>query len=70
VVVFIAVMVAGQARGSYAQPSGNEWQFAITPYLWLPNVDGTLKYAVPPGGGGSPDGEVGPNNYSEISTLS
>lgn len=64
-VVFTAVMVTGQARVSYAQPSSNQWQFAITPYLWLPNVDGTLKYTAPPEGGGSPEVEVGPNDYLE-----
>ena len=36
------------------------WSFAVTPYLWLPNVDGTLKYS-----GGGPDVGVGPNNYLE-----
>lgn len=40
-----------------------QWSFSITPYLWLPNVNGTLKYNIPPGAGGSPDVEVGPNEY-------
>ena len=38
-----------------AQTPSNQWTFSITPYLWLPNVDGTLKYSVPPGSGGSPE---------------
>ncbi len=42
-----------------------QWSFSIIPYLWLPNVNGTLKYNIPPGAGGSPDVEVGPNNYLE-----
>jgi len=42
-----------------------QWSFSITPYLWLPNVNGTLKYNIPPGAGGSPDVEVGPNSYLE-----
>jgi len=42
-----------------------KWSFSITPYLWLPNVNGTLKYNIPPGAGGSPDVEVGPNSYLE-----
>ena len=25
------------------------WSFSLTPYLWLPNINGTLKYAAPPG---------------------
>ncbi|HYW63015.1 MAG TPA: hypothetical protein VE865_07445 [Bradyrhizobium sp.] len=41
----------------------NEWSFTLTPYLWLPNINGTLKFDVPPGAGGSPEVETGPNNY-------
>jgi hypothetical protein len=48
-----------------AQTPGNQWTFSITPYLWLPNIDGTLKYSVPPGAGGSPEVQVGPNDYLE-----
>jgi len=51
--------------GAAAQTPGNQWEFSITPYLWLPNIDGTLKYSVPPGGGGSPEVEVGPYDYLE-----
>lgn len=39
------------------------WTFAVTPYLWLPNVNGTLKYSAPPGGNGAPEVTVGPNDY-------
>ena len=48
-----------------AQTPGNQWTFSITPYLWLPNIDGTLKYSIPPGATGSPEVEVGPNDYLE-----
>jgi hypothetical protein len=50
---------------STAQSPDNTWQFAITPYFWLPNIDGTLKYNIPPGTGGSPEVGVGPNDYLE-----
>jgi hypothetical protein len=43
----------------------DQWKFSITPYLWLPNVNGTLKYSIPPSTGGSPEVETGPNNYLE-----
>ena len=47
-----------------AQAQADEqWTFAVTPYLWLPNVNGTLKYAPPPGGTGGPEVSVGPNDY-------
>jgi hypothetical protein len=51
--------------GAAAQTPGNQWTFSITPYLWLPNIDGTLKYNIPPGATGSPEAEVGPNDYLE-----
>ncbi len=55
---------------AYTAASSAQWSFSITPYLWLPNVNGTLKYNIPPGAGGSPDVEVGPNNYLEnLQTL-
>lgn len=43
----------------------NQWTFSITPYLWLPNINCDLKYSIPPGASGSPDVEVGPNDYLE-----
>ena len=49
--------------GAYAWAYDDHWTFALTPYLWLPNINGTLKYSVPPGGAGSPDVGTGPNNY-------
>ena len=48
-----------------AQQAPENWTFAVTPYLWLPNVDGTLKYTPPPGGSGGPGVGVGPNDYLE-----
>lgn len=48
-----------------AQAGGDPWRFTLTPYLWLPNVDGTLKFSVPPGASGSPSVGVGPNDYLE-----
>ena len=37
------------------------WHFAVTPYLWLPYVDGTVNYDV--GRGGSINAEVDPGSY-------
>jgi hypothetical protein len=41
------------------------WTFSLTPYIWLPNINGQLKYSIPPGGGGRPEVDTGPNNYLE-----
>jgi hypothetical protein len=48
-----------------AQAAGDQWRFTLTPYLWLPNIDGTLKFSIPPGAGGSPEVGVGANDYLE-----
>ena len=44
---------------------GVQWHFAITPYLWLPNVDGTLAFDIPPGLNVSPNVEVGASDLLE-----
>ncbi len=67
-IVLLAVIFASIFM-AYAQAQSDapadQWTFSITPYLWLPNVNGTLKYSVPPAAGGSPEVETGPNNYLE-----
>ena len=30
----------------------DKWTFAVRPYLWVPGISGTLKYDIPPSGGG------------------
>src|SRR5262249_18104197 len=56
-----ALVLLGTVPGAYAQ--ADHWTFSLTPYVWLPNINGTLKYSVPPGAAGSPDVSTGPNNY-------
>jgi len=41
------------------------WTFSLTPYIWLPNINGQLKYSIPADGGGRPEVDTGPNNYLE-----
>jgi hypothetical protein len=54
------------AAGVFSQARAHEtWSFSLTPYFWLPNVNGTLKHAFPPGGVGAPETETGPNSYLE-----
>jgi hypothetical protein len=36
-----------------AQADPDPWKFSIMPYLWLPSVDGKLRYGPPPASGGS-----------------
>lgn len=42
-----------------------KWQFEVTPYLWLPNIEGTLSFDIPSGSNASPNVEVGPVDYLE-----
>ena len=42
------------------------WEYAVTPYVWLPNINGSFNYPVPPaagGGNGNVSAGVGPNGY-------
>lgn len=61
--IALSLLAAPCAIAQTAGSSTERWQFAVTPYVWLPNVDGTLKFSVPPGAGGSPEVDVGPNDY-------
>ena len=63
-IVIVATVFTTPAHAQTAAPA-DQWQFSITPYLWLPNINGTLKYNLPPntGGSGSPEVEAGPNDY-------
>lgn len=49
-----------------AQDERDEWAFQLTPYLWLPTIDGALKYNIPPGSGGSPEISVGPTDWLKL----
>jgi hypothetical protein len=61
----LAALAMCGALSAEAQTPGNQWAFSITPYLWLPNVDGTLKYKAPQGATGKPEVRVGPVDYLE-----
>jgi hypothetical protein len=64
-VLLVAIFAAIFAAPVHAQSAApaDQWKFSITPYLWLPNINGTLKYDIPPGAQGSPEVETGPNDY-------
>ncbi len=53
---------AGMAAQAQATAPADRWTFAVTPYLWLPNINGTLAFA-PPSGGGGPEVGVGPHDW-------
>ncbi len=41
-----------------AQTAADKWSFSVMPYLWLPSLDGTLRYGPPAAGGASPNVSV------------
>jgi hypothetical protein len=53
-----AVSLALASAATHAQ----DWQFSVTPYLWLPNIEANGAADAPPGGG-EPEFEVGPVDY-------
>src|SRR6186713_1493321 len=53
-----AALAGTAALAQAAEPSADTWQFRVEPYLWLPNIDGTLRFSIPPGTDGSPSVEV------------
>jgi hypothetical protein len=53
-----AAMLASATFAAHAE----DWQFSVTPYIWLPNIEGDGT-AAPPPGGGAPAFEVGPVDY-------
>src|SRR6516164_421075 len=38
-----------------ADPQQTPWEFSLTPYLWLPRVDASMRYETPGNGGSSVD---------------
>jgi hypothetical protein len=56
----IAAVVAATPAAAQSQ-----WTFSLTPYLWLPNVNGKLRFEPPPSTAARPEVEVGPDNYLE-----
>jgi hypothetical protein len=61
----IGAVLSGIASSALA--AGDEWEGSITPYIWLPDVNGHLNYRGVAGGGSGgtefPNVELGPNDY-------
>jgi len=48
-----ALALLGPARAG-AQAPAERWTFSVMPYLWLPGMDGTLRYGASVNGGAAP----------------
>jgi len=40
---------------AFAQPAAERWTYSVMPYVWLPSVDGSLRYGPPSAGGATPN---------------
>jgi hypothetical protein len=52
-----------EALGDEAKGQNDNWRFSVTPYLWLPTVNGTIKSSMPSGSLRGLEAKVGSNNY-------
>jgi hypothetical protein len=50
---FLVLHSLGRAAAAEPADSSSAWQFAVTPYVWLPHIDTSLAFETP-GTGGSP----------------
>jgi len=41
-----------------AQPAADRWTYSVMPYVWLPSVEGSLRYGPPAAGGASPNVDI------------
>lgn len=46
-----------------AQAAADKWSFSLMPYLWLPSIDGKLRYGPPPAGGASANVSADSGSY-------
>ena len=59
-----AALGCGNAAAQSTSESAATWQFALTPYLWFPVVNGSVQFTLPSGvGGGSASVEKGADDY-------
>jgi hypothetical protein len=59
------LLAFGSLEGARAQGSESRsgWSFGLTPYIWLPGIDTTLKYPVLGGGTATTTVSAGPGDY-------
>jgi len=58
------IIFSGTQKASANEPNDG-WSFSITPYLWMPNIDGTFRYDLPADKGDNAKVRVGSVDYLE-----
>ena len=67
--VLLQGLGTGEARAQTASAAAPSWQLSITPYLWAPSIDGTLRYSLPPGTGSATHANVGVDSVNLLEAL-
>lgn len=49
--ITLAILAGLVPAGAHAQSGERPWSGSVTPYLWAPSIDGTLRYNATSGGG-------------------
>ena len=57
IATFALIMLLVPMHG-FAQSGADQWKFSLTPYLWLPSAEASLRYGPPPASGASPNVSV------------
>jgi len=58
IAAMLAPLLLLAALHANAQTAAEKWSFSVMPYLWLPSMEGTLRYGPPAAGGASPNVSV------------
>jgi hypothetical protein len=63
VIGMLLLLLSALSFPAYAEnpAPADRWSFGIQPYLWLPSLNGSLKYSVPSGGGGGANVDINNN---------
>jgi hypothetical protein len=64
VLVTVMLLTCATVVNAAEEKQDDRWRFTITPFIWLPNISGSMKLDQPPGFG-SGKVNTGPDNYLE-----
>src|SRR5687768_10154799 len=63
-VLFGTVMLASaHTNAATVDMFDGQWRYSVTPYGWLPDINGKFRFDVPAGQGGSPEVHANPDGY-------
>lgn len=66
--VLLGSFVGGLAAQT-APPAETGWRFTVTPYVWLPSINGNLRYDLPPNSGNARSADVGIDSVNLLEAI-